>query len=45
MFSTHVLVRFLTVLVTRLCPRVTEFGDFEHVFTCVDLSYGAKIAF
>ena len=29
----------------KFCPRVTEFGEFEHVFTCVDLSYGEKIAF
>jgi len=25
----------------KVSPRVTEFGDFEHIFTCVDLSYGA----
>ena len=29
----------------KVSPRVAEFGDFEHVFTCLNLSYGTKIAF
>jgi len=29
----------------KVSPRVAEFGDFEHVFTCLNLSYGKKLLF